>query len=136
LALAFVPARQGAPALLVSASRDRPEGKEKDETGLALWDAEKGTLVADLSGLPSLGPRPALAAWRTGAGGQDVRVAVALGDQRLRVWDAARGTLAEEKDVGGTVTAAALGGGDVLTAPYAGGTPQLRLWRAGGAGPE
>jgi WD40 repeat protein len=89
-ALAFAPARKDKPPLLVSAATER-DG-ERRYGGLRLWDAAAGKLLAERNDLPARVTRPGLAAWHTGPGPTQVRVAVAwpeADDKKpcaLRLW--------------------------------------------------
>jgi len=80
--LAFVPDRAGKSPMLVATARER------DDLGtVRLWDIIQGKSVDGFGGLPNPMTRPGLAAWHTGAGPRQVRVAIAWGDGKLRVWD-------------------------------------------------
>jgi WD40 repeat protein len=96
LALAFAPADRGqqGPPLLVSAARDR-WGPGPWRGDVRVWDVGRtdgDAQVAQLS-LPQIGltDRPGLAVRRAGGGPKPLHVALAWGDGRLRVWDAASG---------------------------------------------
>jgi hypothetical protein len=109
-ALAFLPAAKGKPPLLVSAGVDR-DGAKLYGT-LRLWDvAAGGKPLAEVTDprtaqrkdrLQPVSTRPGLAAWHTGPGPRDVRVAVAWPEKApeekdadkpgyLRLWDASPG---------------------------------------------
>src|SRR5439155_451301 len=85
LALAFVAQGPGRPPALVSAGRDWVEKKQGYTGAVRLWDltrdAAKDTPVAEFAALPDpVSKLPGLAAWRTGPGPKQVRVALAWDD--------------------------------------------------------
>jgi WD40 repeat protein len=103
--LAFAPVREKKHTLLVSAAGEEVAGARKTVCRLRLWDAETGELLASSrAALPDpQDGRPGLAAWHTGGGGKDLRVALACTTrandqqvpQRLRVWDPAANQITE-----------------------------------------
>lgn len=80
--LTFVP---GGPPVLVSAAIELPAG-----TGgkVRVWDVTESREMKTLHGMPDRILRPGLSAWRVGPVLEQIRVAVAWGDDKLRVWDA------------------------------------------------
>jgi WD40 repeat protein len=85
LALAFVP-HPGKSRLLVSVGRD--ETKKQSPAVACLWDADTGALLATSPDLPSPGAgRPGLGIWRTGRGPTQLRVAISIAVEQMRVWD-------------------------------------------------
>ena len=83
LALAFAPSPDGKPPLLVSAARER-----EDQGAVRLWDVDRSQPLKDgHEALPYPTTRPGLAAWYPGPGRERLRVAIALGDGKLRLWD-------------------------------------------------
>ncbi|MBV8555101.1 MAG: hypothetical protein JO116_06030, partial [Planctomycetaceae bacterium] len=81
LALAFAPSPDGKPPLLVSAARER-----EDQGAVRLWDVDRSQPLAH-EALPNPTTRPGLAAWYPGPGRERLRVAIAWGDDKLRLWD-------------------------------------------------
>lgn len=93
--LAFAPMHPGRPPLLVSAARE-PGAKANAFTGMVrIWDVEQAKEWASGLRLPDLytpqqGLRqPGLAVWNTGKQLQQIHVALAWGDGKLRIWDPA-----------------------------------------------
>lgn len=97
-ALAFAPDAGGRP-LLASVSRDWDARTGKHTSEARLWDVTPGKSLAAAPGLPDPGAgQPGLAVWRTGDRPEQARVALALADARLRVWDVAANTFATLPD--------------------------------------
>ncbi|HXG11882.1 MAG TPA: WD40 repeat domain-containing protein [Gemmataceae bacterium] len=129
LALAFVQESDGRP-VLVSVARDWDEKKRAYVGGVRLWDASKWEPLADRSDLPDpFSPEvttAGLAAWRVGPQPAEVRVVLALGGDRIHIWDAARNEVVSErclpdkdpKVIYSNYLAAYLGGGQVMTACF------------------
>lgn len=99
ISLAFAPAQEGKPVLLISAGRDRNMETHVYEGAVRVWDIEKGTVVERRSDLPNQDfTRPALTAWHTGKALKQLRVGIAWEDGKLRVWDLATNKLTEARD--------------------------------------
>ncbi|GIW79575.1 MAG: hypothetical protein KatS3mg105_1382 [Gemmatales bacterium] len=97
--LAFAPAFDGKPPLLVSTGRDRDMETASYKGSVRLWDVVQGELVAERTDMPNgTGTRPGLAAWHTGKELKQVRVGIAWEDGLLRVWDVASNRLMIAKD--------------------------------------
>jgi WD40 repeat protein len=91
LALTFAPHTEGKPPLLVGVAQEWDDSARKYVGGVRLWDVEKGKPLDELLGLPDpLNTRPGLAVWHTGPRVEQVRVALAWGDGKFRVWDLER----------------------------------------------
>ncbi len=88
LALAFAPSADGKPPLLVAAARERKE--REDQGAVRLWDVDRSQPLAH-EALPNPTTRPGLAAWYPGPGRERLRVAIAWGDDKLRLWDVGPG---------------------------------------------
>jgi WD40 repeat protein len=74
--------------LLVSAAQERDDRANRYQGVVRLWDVDAGVCLARLTeGLPNHNRQLALAAWSTGDGPRQVRVAIAWDDGYLRVWD-------------------------------------------------
>jgi WD40 repeat protein len=115
--LAFAPAQKGKPPLLISAARGHPPWDAADASEVRVWDVARGAQVGGPVTVsdPEGKPPPALAAWHTGAGLDQLRVAIAAGDGKLRVWDlAARGAPAAYADGRYNSTLAVMPGGKRL----------------------
>jgi WD40 repeat protein len=141
LSLAFAPRHPGKPPLLVSAASE-PRGT-KPVGVVRLWDASRGELLGQTRGDEGLADpsdrRPGLAAWHTGKGPRDLRVALAWRDGTLRVWDVGRGRVTVMGDEGRSNDTVAFlddrtrpGGGTLLTGSY-GLAARLREWDIAGA---
>ncbi|MEX0586109.1 MAG: hypothetical protein WD176_05670, partial [Pirellulales bacterium] len=85
VSLAFVDG-PGAP-MLVSAGDDFDRDRKAQVGTVRLWDVAKGEQLHGFY-IGEVKTRPGLAAWRTGARAAQVRVAIAWGDGKLRLWDA------------------------------------------------
>ncbi len=85
LALAFAPNQPGKPPLLAATARER--GKIGS---VRLWNVAEGSYLGGLWDLPDPQFRPGLALSHTGEAPNQVRVAIAWGDGKLRLWDADR----------------------------------------------
>ncbi|HMB02116.1 MAG TPA: hypothetical protein VKP69_00070, partial [Isosphaeraceae bacterium] len=137
LSLEFVPGPAGQAPRLVSAARER------DDLGVVrLWDVERGGLL-DQGSIPldpnasSSQTRPGLAAWPTGPGPSQLRVAIAWGDGQLRLWDVERdrGRPTAVGDGRFNNTVASFGGSSPLTGSLRDAQGRLTLWqRVAGAG--
>src|SRR5262249_23931202 len=131
--LAFAPTRAGKPPVLVSVARERIGTTPRFDTSAHVWDVEAGESVASLSRLPDvLNVRPGATVWHTGKRRDQVGVALALVDGKLRVWEVAEGEKAvrEAQDLPDNVTVARLSDRNrLLTAVYGRGKARLRLWR-------
>ncbi len=93
--LTFAPAYAGKPLVVVSAGRERSEGKAPFAGAVRAWDAASAEYLGGVM-LPDVGDmRPGIAAWHTGASPKQVRVAVAWGDnvESLRIWDLETGAM-------------------------------------------
>jgi len=99
VALEFAPHRAGKPPILVSAAEEYSKGDFQG--AIRVWNLQQpNKSISALGGLPSPeGRRPGLSVWHTGENPQDVRVAIAWGDNNrekqtgtFRVWDAAQKT--------------------------------------------
>jgi WD40 repeat protein len=130
--LAFAPAQKGKPPLLVSAAN---ENAGKGFRGaVRLWDVARGAELPRRTGLPELSLdrlRP-LAVWHTGPLPQQVRVALAWDNGKLRLWEADRPNAEpREADHGAfNNTIAYLPREDeVLTGSFSGGQGRLQRWR-------
>ncbi|HVS39122.1 MAG TPA: WD40 repeat domain-containing protein [Gemmataceae bacterium] len=135
-ALAFLPAQNGKPPQLVSTAEERPENAEVYTAHVRLWDVSQAAPSADTTlDFQSTAWRkiaPGLAAWHTGPNPKDVAVAVAWGDGKLRVWDAATGRVEWATDGKVNVGAAVSGPGKFLTTSSdANGDGMVREWHAG-----
>jgi WD40 repeat protein len=83
--MTFAPARDGKPAILVSAAREW-DGK-KYAGVIRAWNAAEGKEIDNLGQQPDTTTRPGLAVWHTGDGLKDLRVAAVWGNQEIRLWD-------------------------------------------------
>jgi WD40 repeat protein len=130
LSLAFAPGEADRP-LLLSAAQDWNEANGRSEGALRLWDVKPETSVAVLPGLPEMEfARPSLAAWRTGAAVNQLQVAAAWGDAKLRFWDVGKNSLTEEAVSKYTRSVLFDGAGNrLLTAEYGVQEARLRSWR-------
>jgi len=126
-AMTFLPAAANKPPLLVSAAKEWDNAAGKYVGAVRVWDARHGTYVAGVE-VPYELKRPALAAWHTGPGTSQVRVAVAWGDatNQLRIWDVEKNSLIAVPD-GSLNNVAALGPqpDQLIT----GSVERLRLWQ-------
>ncbi len=116
LTLAFLPARQGKPLLLVSAAEERAENAETYTAHLRLWDISQADPLAKQA-IETTAARstPGLAAYHTGPNPKDVAVAVAWADKQVRVWDVAGERVDAAADGMLNDTAAVLAPGQFLT---------------------
>lgn len=138
VSLAFVAAEAGQVPRLVAAGREMLGGVQAPVGTVRLWDVEKAEALAAHTELPDplqTETRPGLAAWATGPGPRDVRVALAAGDGSLRVWDAAAGTLlrapdGEKRQNKGVVLRSGPDG--LWTSSYRAGRAHLQSWQGGG----
>lgn len=92
LSLAFAPAADDKPPLLISAGREWDAKDSKFYGGVRVWDVTttgEQTQVKQWVGipLPDRNVSPGLAAWHTGKRPTQLQVAMAWGDGSLRVWD-------------------------------------------------
>ncbi len=136
-ALAFAPARDGKPPLLVSAATERDGARRFG--GLRLWDVAAGRSLAERNDLPAKDEPAGLAVWHTGPGATEVRVAVAwreagrAKESYFRLWSPAAGALQEWEGDPYTQTAALLGQEDgaatVLTGGLGENGGRLLRWR-------
>ncbi|HEX3728042.1 MAG TPA: WD40 repeat domain-containing protein, partial [Pirellulales bacterium] len=127
-ALAFAPPRVNKPAMLVSAGRERAAGAQGFSGAVRAWNVERAQQIGSVA-LPDVaGLRPSVAAWHTGPGPLQLRVAIAWGDANhmLRVWDIEKQTLPETVDgISGNVTTAWWPDGERL---ITGSDGRLALW--------
>ncbi len=131
VALAFLPPRPGKPALLVSAAFEADAKTGERTAHLRLWDVEAGTSLAETTIDTKYPDRtPGLAAWYTGPGAKDAAVALAWGDARVRVWDAAGGKVDAADDGKADIAAAPASDGRFLTASFIGAEGTVRSWKA------
>jgi WD40 repeat protein len=86
--MVFAPARQGKPAILVSAAFDW-DGK-KYAGAIRVWNAAEGEEIDNLGQQSDVAVRPGLAVWHTGDGLKDLRVAAVWGNQEISLWDIGR----------------------------------------------
>jgi WD40 repeat protein len=137
VALAFAPAEEGqaAPPPLVSAARQWQDRANEYAGAVWVWDVAQRTHRAWPGQLPDLAKqqfkRPALAIWRTLGRAQDLQIAFAWGDGRLRHWDLARGRagVSQPADARYNFTAAYLPDQDkLLTGAYRGVQGYLQVW--------
>jgi WD40 repeat protein len=137
-ALAFAPASNGKPLLLVSAASERSGARHFG--GLRLWDVTAGKVLAERTDLPATADRPGLAVWHSGPETTQVRVAVAWPEEDaakpsyLRVWDTHPGAEALQgwEDDRSTRTVALLGqdnGVNLLTGGFTAEFGRLRVWQ-------
>ncbi len=156
--LAFVPTHRDHPnkaPVLVSVAREQ-QG-EKRFGAAAVWDMGKTEPLARIGDLPDPeNRRPGIGAWHTGADALQVRVALAMEDGQLRLWDPSRkeNALTAVREPGWVErqgaaqpvrfnnTAVALGGDRVLTGSEGRQVPprqqqgtQLRVWTAAAGAP-
>jgi WD40 repeat protein len=104
MSLAFVPQGSGEPARLVSAAREWDAEARKDVGSVRLWDVAQAKYIAGVWDMPdpvSTGVRPMLSAWRAGSRPDQIRVALAFGDDALRIWDVATNRLQRSQAVAG-----------------------------------
>jgi WD40 repeat protein len=138
-ALAFAPTpKAGQPPLLVAAAGEWDADRRKVVGVVRAWDVSRAKTVATRGGLPAPVARPGLAAWRTGPGDGDVRVALSWGDECFRVWDLRRpdDEPRKEADLKYTVTAAYDPERQlVITAGFGRGAAHLKLWDPSGDTP-
>src|SRR5438132_5396579 len=111
LRMAFAPALEGKPPLLVSAAQEPAKRPDELVERLCLWDVTKAAYRDNQGALVDAGAlvrerildtRPhaniGLAVRHAGQGREQVRVAIAWSDGKLRVWDAARDELTDVVD--------------------------------------
>ncbi|TMQ32927.1 MAG: PDZ domain-containing protein [Planctomycetota bacterium] len=111
LRMAFAPALEGKPPLLVSAAQEPAKRPDELVGRLCLWDVSKAAYRDDQGALVDVGallrqktldlrPRAnlGLAVRHAGRGPQQVRVAIAWSDGRLRIWDSVRDELTDAAD--------------------------------------
>ncbi len=126
-ALKFAPQQAGKPPVLVSAAEEYIKG---DFAGaVRVWNLEQPEKsISALGGLPSpQGRRPGLSVWHSGPNPDDVRVAIAWGDNNrekqtgtFRVWDAAQKTWSVRDTNPHALTVAAVPERNVLLTAVAG----------------
>jgi WD40 repeat protein len=128
-ALAFAPIREGGPARLVSAGRERKDRKADTWAGTArLWDVEQAKCL-DAQYLPDPeGRRPSLAVWTARGGG--LMAALGWGDGNLYVWDQGNDALRSARDALSDPVAQLPGGDRLVTGLFGAGKARLRLWQA------
>ncbi|MCI0461678.1 MAG: WD40 repeat domain-containing protein [Gemmataceae bacterium] len=150
VALTFAPKRQGKVPLLISAARGWDPNTGKDTGEVLVWDLKAEKPRATLLDLPRQTdrPRPVLAAWHTGDGPNQLRVAIAWGDERtvggkdrrglLRLWDLERaGEPPAIADEGRDNSALALlpGSNRLLTGSFDVNVGRLQFWDVTGLKP-
>ncbi len=91
-ALHFAPAFPGKPAVLVSAGWDWGDKKSADAGVIRVWDVDKGVELYKLGKLPLGRTRPGLAVWHSGQQMNQMHIALAWDDGKLRVWELVRAT--------------------------------------------
>lgn len=107
--VAFVRGSRSATPEIVSVAEERVDGSVKLQPVVRFWDVVRATEVASLKSAPGAdgkkqqplpglqGFRPGVAAWSTGAGVKQARVALAWGDDQFRIWDVDSGQVAVAK---------------------------------------
>ncbi len=97
--LAFAPAYDGKPPLLVSTGYKEEADESKDVGQVRVWDVSTGKSVADRTVQPkNPSLRPGLAVRHTGKELDQVVVALAWFDKVIRFWDVKNNDLATEQD--------------------------------------
>ncbi len=136
-ALAFAPAMDGKPLLLVSAAEEWNAATSAYEGRVRLWDVNKPETLAERAGVSkSSASRPGLAVRHTGKEAKQVSVAIAWNDEVLRLWEPAA-VMREIQDGKYNNTAAYIpDSGRLVTASLEGVSGQLRAWRPVGAGQQ
>ncbi len=137
MAMTFVRGRAVSPPELISVAEERTNGHMELHPVIRCWDVANSSTLDSLTTfptangagselLPSLRYRPGLSAWSTGPGAQQIRVAIAWGDNRLRLWDV-RGdvTQAESSPATSDLLTVVPMSGDRL---FTGGNSQAGVW--------
>jgi WD40 repeat protein len=134
--MTFAPAREGKPAILVSAAREW-DGK-KYGGAIRAWNAADGKEIDNIGQQPAKATRPGLAAWHTGDALKQLRVAFAWDDGEIRLWDVGQDQFWKKEDGKYNIALAYLPSqGKVISGSITGGQQgnvgRLRLWdvRAG-----
>src|SRR5207249_8276191 len=129
--MTFAPARDGKPVVLVSAAR---EWDGKNYAGaIRVWNAADGKEIDNIGQQPAKATRPGLAAWHTGDGLKQVRVAFAWDDGEIRLWDVGQDQLWHKEDGKYNIALAYLTGqGKVVSGGFpgreGGNVGRLRPW--------
>jgi WD40 repeat protein len=126
VALVFAPSHQGKPPLLVSAGREWDDRQRRFAGAVRAWDTQRSAYLGGVT-LPDIADRPGIAAWHSGRGVKQLRVAIAWSDQSesLRVWDVESNTLRPFADGQYNSTVAWWpAGGRLIT----GSTGRLKSW--------
>jgi WD40 repeat protein len=152
VSLAFAPAAGGAAPILVSAAEERGDAEVGQKSAdVRVWNVSTEQMLGELTNLPKRpdGLRaPGLAAMRTGAQPNQVRVAIAWGDSHvnamgnsrgyLRVWDVAgpQGRIEQVEEGSANATLLQLPGGGVISGSFAANQGQLKTWDIGARPPQ
>ncbi len=130
VSLAFAPAYDGKPPLLVSAARERDTETDKYKGLICVWDVQNEKML-DNRFVPDTEHRPGLAVRHTGPGLFDEHIAIAWGDGFLRMWDLSQRNqpLLKIADLPFNTAIAYLPGQErFLTGGVYGNDGQLRWW--------
>jgi WD40 repeat protein len=84
-AMAVAPAREGKPAILVSAAKEW-DGKQY-AGAIRVWNATDGKEIDSLGQQPNYAGRPGLIVWHTGDELKQLRVVSVWDDGKIRLWD-------------------------------------------------
>jgi WD40 repeat protein len=130
-ALTFAPAREGKPAILVSAAREW-DGK-KYAGAIRVWNVTEGKEIDNIGQQPAKATRPGLVAWHTGDAIKQLRVAFAWDDGEIRLWDVGQDKFWTKEDGKYNIALAySAGQGKVvsgsITGSQQGNVGRVRLW--------
>jgi WD40 repeat protein len=132
VALAFAPALDGKPPILISAGQEWDDKARRFAGAVRAWDAPRGSYLGGVT-LPNVTTRPSIAAWHAGAAPNQLRVVIAWGDasQSLRIWNVETNRTSTSADGQYNNTAAWWAEGKRIVT---GSTGRLKLWNVAGAG--
>ena len=132
VALAFAPALDGKPPILISAGQEWDDKARRFAGAVRAWDAPRGSYLGGVS-LPNVTTRPSIAAWHSGTAPNQLRVAIAWGDASgaLRIWNVETNRVSTSADGQYNNTAAWWAEGNRVVT---GSTGRLKLWNVAGAG--
>ncbi|MEK6236847.1 MAG: hypothetical protein N2C14_19235, partial [Planctomycetales bacterium] len=131
LSLSFTSDQQG-PLMLASAGHEWNATKNTMTGAVRLWDVNKVGGKHYVAGkvLPEPKTRPGVSLWRVGKGLRDVRVALAWGDGRFRLWAVGADRLIDAGADGqhNNAVAWAADRSQAITGSFGEGGGRLRLW--------